>query len=88
MIAHECGHQAFSKWQSVNDGVGLVLHSLLLVPYYSWYARVPLCQSSQRSAADAFHTTAGWLSSVSPAVFFMQETLAQAAPLQHRKRRA
>ena len=30
------GHQAFSKWQAVNDGVGLVLHSCLLVPYYSW----------------------------------------------------
>ena len=37
VIAHECGHQAFSKWQSVNDAVGLVLHSALLVPYYSWY---------------------------------------------------
>ncbi len=36
VIAHECGHQAFSKYQSVNDGIGLVLHSLLLVPYYSW----------------------------------------------------
>lgn len=36
VIAHECGHQAFSKWQTVNDGVGLVFHSLLLVPYYSW----------------------------------------------------
>ena len=35
-IAHECGHQAFCKWQTVNDAVGLVLHSLLLVPYYSW----------------------------------------------------
>ena len=36
VIAHECGHQAFSKYQTVNDGVGLVFHSLLLVPYYSW----------------------------------------------------
>lgn len=36
VIAHECGHQAFSKYQAVNDGVGLVFHSLLLVPYYSW----------------------------------------------------
>lgn len=36
VVAHECGHQAFSKWQAVNDGVGLVFHSLLLVPYYSW----------------------------------------------------
>jgi hypothetical protein len=36
VVAHECGHQAFSKWQAVNDAVGLVTHSLLLVPYYSW----------------------------------------------------
>ncbi|KAL0034483.1 hypothetical protein WJX79_004982 [Trebouxia sp. C0005] len=36
VLAHECGHQAFSKWQVVNDAVGLTLHSCLLVPYYSW----------------------------------------------------
>ncbi|KIZ00153.1 omega-6 fatty acid desaturase (delta-12desaturase) [Monoraphidium neglectum] len=36
VVAHECGHQAFSKWQAVNDGVGLIVHSALLVPYYSW----------------------------------------------------
>ena len=36
VVAHECGHQAFSESQAVNDGVGLVFHSLLLVPYYSW----------------------------------------------------
>ena len=43
---HACGRQceiggaavvqAFSKYQTVNDGVGLVVHSCLLVPYYSW----------------------------------------------------
>jgi len=36
VIAHECGHQAFSKSQLVNDAVGLVFHSCLLVPYFSW----------------------------------------------------
>lgn len=36
VLAHECGHQAFSKYQWINDGVGLVFHSLLLVPYYAW----------------------------------------------------
>jgi len=36
VCAHECGHQSFSKWKIVNDSVGLVLHSLLLVPYHSW----------------------------------------------------
>lgn len=36
VMAHECGHQSFSKYRSVNDAVGLVLHSFLLVPYHSW----------------------------------------------------
>ena len=31
VLSHECGHQAFSESQRVNDGVGLVLHSMLLV---------------------------------------------------------
>lgn len=36
VLAHECGHQSFSPWKSVNDAFGLVLHSALLVPYHSW----------------------------------------------------
>lgn len=36
VIAHECGHQAFSDYKMVNDAVGLVVHSFLLVPYHSW----------------------------------------------------
>lgn len=36
VIAHECGHRAFSSKTIVNDTVGLLLHSTLLVPYHSW----------------------------------------------------
>ncbi|CAL0321506.1 unnamed protein product [Lupinus luteus] len=36
VIAHECGHHAFSDYQLLDDLVGLVLHSTLLVPYFSW----------------------------------------------------
>ncbi|ESW17677.1 hypothetical protein PHAVU_007G259500 [Phaseolus vulgaris] len=36
VIAHECGHHAFSDYQWLDDSVGLVLHSFLLVPYFSW----------------------------------------------------
>lgn len=36
VIAHECGHQAFSNSQLINDTVGFVLHSCLCVPYFSW----------------------------------------------------
>ncbi|KAJ3183643.1 hypothetical protein HDU85_002072 [Gaertneriomyces sp. JEL0708] len=36
VIAHECGHQAFSDKSWINNAVGYVLHTFLLVPYYSW----------------------------------------------------
>lgn len=36
VIAHECGHGAFSNSGWLNDSVGLIFHSLLLVPYFSW----------------------------------------------------
>jgi len=36
VVAHECGHNAFSNNKKLQDAVGYVLHSLLLVPYFSW----------------------------------------------------
>lgn len=36
VLAHECGHQSFSPSKQLNDTVGWVLHSALLVPYFSW----------------------------------------------------
>ncbi|KAI0244837.1 hypothetical protein L0F63_001205, partial [Massospora cicadina] len=36
VIAHECGHQAFSESKLLNNTVGMILHSALLVPYHSW----------------------------------------------------
>lgn len=36
VIAHECGHQSFSSSKTLNDTTGWVLHSALLVPYFSW----------------------------------------------------
>jgi len=36
VIAHECGHQAYSPSKFINNSVGWVLHSALLVPYHSW----------------------------------------------------
>ncbi|MFM2159076.1 MAG: hypothetical protein RLZZ124_1550 [Cyanobacteriota bacterium] len=36
VIAHECGHNAFHPNRRVEAVVGFVLHSLLLVPYFSW----------------------------------------------------
>ena len=36
VLAHECGHQAFSESKTLNDTVGFILHSALGVPYFSW----------------------------------------------------
>ncbi|CAH1439563.1 unnamed protein product [Lactuca virosa] len=36
LIAHECGHHAFSDHVWVEDSIGFVLHSCLLTPYFSW----------------------------------------------------
>jgi omega-6 fatty acid desaturase (delta-12 desaturase) len=36
VLAHECGHGGFSASKLLNDTVGWVLHSFLLVPYFSW----------------------------------------------------
>ena len=36
VIAHECGHRAFSQNKILESTTGYLLHSLLLVPYFSW----------------------------------------------------
>lgn len=36
VLAHECGHGAFSKNRKLQDAVGYIIHSIMLVPYYSW----------------------------------------------------
>ena len=36
VLAHECGHGAFSPNKKLEEAVGFILHSALLVPYFSW----------------------------------------------------
>ena len=36
VIAHECGHRAFAKYNWLQDVIGYCLHSIMLVPYFSW----------------------------------------------------
>ena len=36
VLAHEAGHQSFSPSKKLNDTVGFIIHSSLLVPYFSW----------------------------------------------------
>lgn len=36
IIAHECGHYSYCDSKAICDWLGLVLHTILLVPYHSW----------------------------------------------------
>ena len=36
VLAHECGHGAFSRNKTLETIIGYLLHSFLLVPYFSW----------------------------------------------------
>ena len=36
VLAHECGHGAFSRNKTLETIIGYSLHSILLVPYFSW----------------------------------------------------
>ena len=35
-IGHECGHGSFFGNRFLDDAVGLMVHSVVLIPYYSW----------------------------------------------------
>jgi fatty acid desaturase len=53
VIAHECGHGAFCDSSKLQDSIGFVLHSALLVPYFSWQ------RSHSIHHANTNHLTAG-----------------------------
>lgn len=36
VLGHECGHGAFGRTKLQNDILGFIIHSALLVPYFSW----------------------------------------------------
>ncbi|KAM3143396.1 hypothetical protein pb186bvf_004457 [Paramecium bursaria] len=36
VLGHECGHGSFSQNKLLNDILGYILHTILLVPYFSW----------------------------------------------------
>jgi omega-6 fatty acid desaturase (delta-12 desaturase) len=36
VVAHECGHGAFSDNKLLQDAVGYIFHTICLVPYFSW----------------------------------------------------
>jgi len=36
VVAHECGHHAFSDYPLLDNSIGFTLHSYLLAPYFPW----------------------------------------------------
>ncbi|CAG8971801.1 hypothetical protein HYALB_00001911 [Hymenoscyphus albidus] len=65
ILAHECGHGAFSRNKMLNYTMGLIMHSFLLVPFHSW--RLSHSQhhkgtgNMQKDTAFVPHTRSQWL---------------------------
>ncbi|KAJ6259820.1 hypothetical protein Dda_5462 [Drechslerella dactyloides] len=65
ILAHECGHGAFSKSKTLNWTMGLIMHSFLLVPFHSW--RLSHSQhhkatgNIERDVAFVPHTRESWI---------------------------
>jgi fatty acid desaturase len=66
VLAHECGHNAFHPNRRIEAAVGFVLHSLLLVPYFSWqrshavhHANCNHLETGETHVPPRFHSPVG-----------------------------
>ena len=67
ILAHECGHGAFSKSRKLNNIMGLIMHSFLLVPFHSWKishsAHHKATGNIQKDTAFVPHKRESWVKS-------------------------
>lgn len=65
ILAHECGHGAFSKSKRLNNIMGLIMHSFLLVPFHSWKISHSAHHKStgniEKDTAFVPHTRESWV---------------------------
>jgi omega-6 fatty acid desaturase (delta-12 desaturase) len=65
ILAHECGHGGFSTSKTLNNVMGLIMHSILLVPYHSWritHSRHHKATGNlERDTAFVPHTRDSWV---------------------------
>jgi omega-6 fatty acid desaturase (delta-12 desaturase) len=65
ILAHECGHGGFSKNKKLNNVMGLLMHSFLLVPYHSWKithsAHHKATGNLEKDTAFVPHTRESWV---------------------------
>lgn len=67
ILAHECGHGGFSKHKQLNNIMGLIMHSFLLVPFHSWKITHSMHHKStgniEKDTAFVPHTRESWVKS-------------------------
>jgi len=68
ILAHECGHGAFTKNKRLNAIMGLIMHSFLLVPFHSWQithsAHHKATGNMDKDTAFVPYTRESWVKSV------------------------
>jgi len=76
VAAHECGHGAFSDNKFIQDAVGYVLHTALLVPYFSWQ-RSHAVHHSRTNHAEEGETHVPSLAENEGPIFGMKKVLGE-----------
>ncbi len=58
VLAHDCGHNAFTPNKVINNIVGFIVHTMLLTPYFSWQRTHSIHHSKiNHGSYDTVHQT-------------------------------